>query len=183
MSIPVPKYQRTFRHMNKIVVQLIFAKPLPIERIFLSVGINRKNDGFLFLIPTLLGRGSRHHLPNKDEARQRSTGWWTHTMSPTIIWWTPFPSNLHFLGRFISTLHFPTAMLGYDAENKKFLATRTWISQDLSTSNAVAIKGSVTYPRRPNAGITLPHKRWWWSRHSRPQVRVDPDVTILVQQL
>jgi hypothetical protein len=56
------------------------------------------------------------------------------------------------------------------------------IAQDLSISNAVMIKGSVTYPGRPNVGITLPHKRWRWSRLSRPQCRVDPDATTLVRQ-
>jgi hypothetical protein len=38
------------------------------------------------------------------------------------------------------------------------------------------------YPRRPNAGITLPHKRWWWSRRSRPQGRVDPGATNMAPQ-
>jgi hypothetical protein len=31
-------------------------------------------------------------------------------------------------------------------------------AQDISISNAVTIRNLVTYPYRPNAGITLPHK-------------------------
>jgi hypothetical protein len=41
---------------------------------------------------------------------------------------------------------------------------------------------SVTYPRRPNTGITPPHRRWWWSRRSRPQGHVECDVTTPVRQ-
>jgi hypothetical protein len=50
-------------------------------------------------------------------------------------------------------------------------------------SNAVTIKGDAeTYPRRPNTGITLPHKRWRWRWHSRPQGREYLDATTPVQQ-
>jgi hypothetical protein len=43
---------------------------------------------------------------------------------------------------------------------KKLLPTEPRIAQHLSRSNVVTINGdSVTYPCRPNAGITLSHKR------------------------
>jgi hypothetical protein len=44
--------------------------------------------------------------------------------------------------------------LGFEA--KKIIATRNSNAQDLSINNVVTIKGSETYPHRPNAGITLP---------------------------
>jgi hypothetical protein len=34
----------------------------------------------------------------------------------------------------------------------------------------------VIYPCRPNAGITPPHRHWWWSQCSRLQGRVELDV-------
>jgi hypothetical protein len=43
-------------------------------------------------------------------------------------------------------------------------------------------RDSKTYPCRPNAGISLPHKPWWWRRHSRPQGREDLDATTPVRQ-
>jgi hypothetical protein len=50
-------------------------------------------------------------------------------------------------------------------------------------SNVVMINGdSVTYPCRPNAWITLSHKRWRWRRCSRPQGREDLDVVKPVWQ-
>jgi hypothetical protein len=51
------------------------------------------------------------------------------------------------------------SMLGIEAENKIFLATRNPNAQDLSINNVVTINwDSVTYPCRPNGGIMLPHK-------------------------
>jgi hypothetical protein len=52
------------------------------------------------------------------------------------------------------------------------------LPMDLSTSNAVMVnRSSATYPCRPNAGITLPHKSWRWRRCSRPQGREDLGAT------
>jgi hypothetical protein len=50
-------------------------------------------------------------------------------------------------------------LLGLDANNKKFILCNPKFPKDLSTSNAVTVnRSSDTYPRRLNAGITLPHK-------------------------
>jgi hypothetical protein len=51
-------------------------------------------------------------------------------------------------------------LLGID-ENNNFLFQRNpELPKDLSTSNAIMVNSSSeTYPHRPNAGITLPHKR------------------------
>jgi hypothetical protein len=56
---------------------------------------------------------------------------------------------------------------------KKLCATQPWFPKDLSISNDVTVGVSHMYPRRPNTGIMLPHKRWRWSRRSRPQGRED----------
>jgi hypothetical protein len=59
----------------------------------------------------------------------------------------------------------------------KKIPTEPWIAQIYLSSYAVTInRDSDTYPRRPNAGITLPHKCWWWSQRSRPQGREGLDV-------
>jgi hypothetical protein len=51
-------------------------------------------------------------------------------------------------------------LLGFDANNKKIILRNPELPKDLSNSNAVMVnRSSETYPRRPNTGITLPHKR------------------------
>jgi hypothetical protein len=75
------------------------------------------------------------------------------------------------------------AMLGFGANNKNLLPIESRIAQIYLSSNAITINGdSVTYPRKPIAGITLPHKRLRWRRHSRPQGREDLDATTQVWQ-
>jgi hypothetical protein len=70
-------------------------------------------------------------------------------------------------------------LLGFGANNKNLLPTEPQISQIYLSSNAVTInRDSYTYPRRPNAGITPPHLRWWWSRCSRPQDHEELDTTM-----
>jgi hypothetical protein len=70
-------------------------------------------------------------------------------------------------------------VLGFGVNNKKLLPTESRISQIYLSSNAVTINWrSVTYPRRPMAGITLPHKHWRWRRRNRPQGREDLDITM-----
>jgi hypothetical protein len=62
-----------------------------------------------------------------------------------------------------SILHIDQALIplvGFDANNKNIILCNPELPKDLSTSNAVVVNiSSDTYPRRPNAGITLPHKR------------------------
>jgi hypothetical protein len=71
-----------------------------------------------------------------------------------------------------------------EAKNKKISYAKPEFPKIyLLASNIVMIKGSLTYPRRPNRGSTFPHKRWWWSRRSRPQGRVDPGATTSVPQV
>jgi hypothetical protein len=53
-----------------------------------------------------------------------------------------------------------STMLGFDANNKKKILRNLEFPKDLSISNIVTVNISLeTYPHRPNAGITLPHKR------------------------
>jgi hypothetical protein len=50
-------------------------------------------------------------------------------------------------------------LLGFDANNKNVFLHNPKLPKDLSTSNVVTVNSSSeTYPRRPNTGITLPHK-------------------------
>jgi hypothetical protein len=51
-------------------------------------------------------------------------------------------------------------MLGFDANNKKIILQNLELPKDLSTSNVVMVNRILEmYPRRPNAGIMLQHKR------------------------
>jgi hypothetical protein len=63
-------------------------------------------------------------------------------------------------------------VLGFDANNKNLFLHNPEFPKELSTSNVVMVNRSLeTYPRRPNMGITLPHKHWWLRRCSQPQGR------------
>jgi hypothetical protein len=51
-------------------------------------------------------------------------------------------------------------MLGFGVNNENLFCMQLQIAQDLPIRNVVTINGrSVTYPHRPNAVITPPHRR------------------------